>query len=241
MIILGLILIVVGLTGILAMNINKPSNIDNISYRLLSLEQEDSRDGEETFIINPPQNFELEIEKLVEETKYLEVGISYIHTQIDKKIEQPNIPTRILIPSINLEAPVISADFSQQQVGNDYFGLWEAPERYAAGWHPDSALLGEDGNTVINGHHNTNGMVFQDLVNIQVGDRIIVFAGDKKFTFTVNNSMILPELFVDVETRLNNARWLGKSDDERLTLVTCWPADSNTHRLIVVAVPLRED
>jgi sortase (surface protein transpeptidase) len=28
---------------------------------------------------------------------------------------------------------------------------------------------------------------------------------------------------------------MQSTDDERLTLVTCWPADSNTHRLIIVA------
>ena len=37
--------------------------------------------------------------------------------------------------------------------------------------------------------------------------------------------------------REENGRWIQPSDDERLTLVTCWPADSNTHRLILVAVP----
>ncbi len=50
--------------------------------------------------------------------------------------------------------------------------------------------------------------------------------------------MILQERFVDVATRLDNARWLNRTDDVRLTLVTCWPKISNTHRLILVARPL---
>lgn len=236
-----MILITVGIAGILAPNFKQLTNVDNISYRYLNLERHISRVGEETFIAEPPPVFESKTESQGEEIQYLNIGTSYIHAKVDKKMEHPSIPTRILIPSISLEAPVISAEYAQQKVGNDYFDLWEAPDHFAAGWHPDSALLGEKGNTVINGHHNTNGMVFQDLVKIQVGDRIIVFVGDTEFTFIVNNTMILPELYVDVETRLANARWLGKSDDERLTLVTCWPADSNTHRLIVVAVPLQVD
>jgi LPXTG-site transpeptidase (sortase) family protein len=27
------------------------------------------------------------------------------------------------------------------------------------------------------------------------------------------------------------------STDERLTLITCWPYETNTHRLIIVALP----
>jgi len=40
---------------------------------------------------------------------------------------------------------------------------------------------------------------------------------------------------------LQNARWIMASSDERLTLVTCWPAYSNTHRLILVAKPIQLD
>lgn len=50
--------------------------------------------------------------------------------------------------------------------------------------------------------------------------------------------MILPERDADLQTRLENARWIQPSQDERLTLVTCWPANSNTHRLIIVARPV---
>jgi sortase (surface protein transpeptidase) len=49
--------------------------------------------------------------------------------------------------------------------------------------------------------------------------------------------MILAEEGQEIGVRLENARWLQPSDDERLTLVTCWPQWSNTHRLIIVARP----
>ena len=39
------------------------------------------------------------------------------------------------------------------------------------------------------------------------------------------------------KVRLANARWIQPSEDERLTLITCWPYESNTHRLIIVALP----
>ena len=109
---------------------------------------------------------------------------------------------------------------------------------FAAGWHPDSALPGESGNTVINGHHNIDGEVFADLVNVVEGDTILIHSGERSFEYVVTNRMILPETFMDAATRLDNARWLGRSDDVRLTLVTCWPLESYTHRLILVAVPV---
>jgi sortase A len=41
-----------------------------------------------------------------------------------------------------------------------------------------------------------------------------------------------------VEARRQNARWMNPTEDERLTMITCWPYTSNTHRLIVVAKPV---
>ncbi len=61
------------------------------------------------------------------------------------------------------------------------------------------------------------------------------------FVYQVTERLILPERDQPVEVRLENARWIGPSEDERLTLITCWPEDSNTHRLIVVAEPLSVD
>ncbi len=51
--------------------------------------------------------------------------------------------------------------------------------------------------------------------------------------------MILPERDQPLSVRLANAQWIEPSTDERLTLITCWPKDNNTHRLIIVAVPIQ--
>lgn len=167
----------------------------------------------------------------------LDVNASFIRSN-DEKLNTPAVPDRIAIPAITLDAPVIAADHRYTEVEGATFGQWLAPSFFAAGWHPDSALLGEMGNTVINGHHNIDGEVFSDLVNVVEGDSILVFSGERSFEYVVTNRMILPETFMDAATRMDNARWLGRSDDERLTLVTCWPLDSYTHRLILVAVPV---
>lgn len=152
----------------------------------------------------------------------------------------PAIPDRIVIPAISLDAPVLFATSQRIRLGgNDYY-QWVAPDTFAAGWHTNSAYLGQPGNTVLSGHHNILGKVFERLVDLNQGDVIQVLSGERVFNYMVSNKMILPEKTVSVEQRLENARWISHSDDERLTLITCWPADNNTHRLIIVAAPVPE-
>lgn len=153
------------------------------------------------------------------------------------EVLEPAIPTRIIIPNIGLDAPVELAASQKVQIAGNVYYQWLSPDKFAAGWHTNSAYLGIKGNTVINGHHNIFGKVFENLVNLNIGEPIQVFGEDKVFQYIVVNKMILEERDVAVEQRLENARWLARSEDERLTLITCWPPDSNTHRLIIVAIP----
>lgn len=148
------------------------------------------------------------------------------------------VPDRIVIPAIDLDAPIVPAVKRAVSVEGVPYEEWVAPDAFAAGWHTTSAFLGEAGNTVLNGHHNVFGEVFRDLVNLEMGDRINVYAGTKKYQFEITNIMILPERWQSLEKRLENALWMERSDDERLTLITCWPYESNTHRLIIVAQPV---
>lgn len=168
---------------------------------------------------------------------YLDATASFIRS-MDEELNHPPVPDRIEIPSVALSAPIVVAEHTFTEVEGSTFGQWLAPGYFAAGWHPDSALPGDVGNTVINGHHNVDGEVFAELVDVQEGDTIIVYSGERAFEYVVTNRMILPETFMDAATRLDNARWLARSEDARLTLVTCWPKESYTHRLILVAVPV---
>ncbi len=150
----------------------------------------------------------------------------------------PEIPTRIMIASIGLDADVVPSESKKVTINGAQFEQWLAPDKRAAGWQTDSALLGQIGNTVLNGHHNINGLVFQYLVDVKEGDTIVVYGSTEEFRYVVTNKMILPEKYVSLDQRMENARWIMRSDDERLTLVTCWPFESNTHRLIIVAEPI---
>ena len=153
-------------------------------------------------------------------------------------ITKPQIPYRLIIDKIELNVPIIPVEYKEIEYLGDIYQQWIAPNRYAVGWHNLSAPLGESGNTVLNGHHNVYGEVFSRLTELENGDTIQVIAENTRFTYLVANKLILKERFQSVETRIDNARWIQASDDERLTLVTCWPYESNTHRVIVVAIPI---
>jgi LPXTG-site transpeptidase (sortase) family protein len=158
-------------------------------------------------------------------------------TDTDPKIT-PETPQRIVIKAIHLDAPIIPAAQRKVTVDGVAYDQWAAPDEFAIGWHTTSARLGETGNTVLNGHHNEYGEVFRYIVYLVPGDTIDIYGEKYVYRYVVVNKMVLPERGESAEIRMENARWIMPSEDERLTLITCWPYESNTHRLILVARPL---
>ncbi|RMG89025.1 MAG: sortase [Chloroflexi bacterium] len=148
-------------------------------------------------------------------------------------------PSRILIPAINLDAPVGAVGLQPFISDGVTYYQWQVPDEYKAGWHNTSARLGEPGNTVLNGHHNIYGEVFRDLIDLEPGDTIFLFdAQQKQFTYRVTEKQILEERGQPLSVRLENAKWIAPTEDERVTLVTCWPYTDNSHRLVIVAHPV---
>lgn len=149
------------------------------------------------------------------------------------------IPARLVIPSINVDAAVVEVGWETEEVNGQLVSSWIVPDAYAAGWHTTSARPGEPGNTVLNGHHNINGEIFRDLEDLQPGDEIIVYTGETPHYYAVTERHILKEKYEPVEVRRQNAQFILPTEDERLTMVTCWPYTNNTHRLIIVALPMQ--
>jgi LPXTG-site transpeptidase (sortase) family protein len=152
-------------------------------------------------------------------------------------VKEGFVPDRIVIPSIQLDAPIISSEVKSVELRDQWFDQWQVPDEFAAGWIDSSAPLGLPGNTVLSGHHNEYGKVFGHLVDLQVGDKITVYSGNRSFEYVITDRMILKEKDVSLAIRQENARWISPTPDERITLVTCWPKRNNTHRLIIVARP----
>jgi LPXTG-site transpeptidase (sortase) family protein len=153
--------------------------------------------------------------------------------------EQPGQPIRLQIASLNIDAPVYEVGLEQITEGNEIYYQWATPAAYAAGWHGDSALLGQPGNTVLNGHHNIYGQIFRNLVDVEIGTEMVLEALDGRYHYRIIEKQLLAEQGQPLSVRAANARWIEPTDDERITIVTCWPLTGNSHRLIVVAIPIQ--
>jgi LPXTG-site transpeptidase (sortase) family protein len=151
------------------------------------------------------------------------------------------IPMRLVIPAIGVNAPVVTASLGTTHFDGGMAYQWQAPDFYAAGWHYSSAPLGQSGNTVINGHHNAFGEVFRDLVNLEVGDELFVKSNSGDYRYVVDEIKIFRERYITPEEQRQNARWIDETTDERLTLVTCWPYESNSNRLLIIARPVQAE
>ena len=148
-------------------------------------------------------------------------------------------PDRIVIPAIGLDEEVRPVGWTRVFNGSAETNVWETAN-YAAGFHENSASPGLPGNTVISGHNNILGSVFRDLYKLTVGQKIHLVSGDRERTYVVAESFIVPETGVGEAERLENAKWIAPTEDERLTLVSCYPPWGNTHRSIVVARPVED-
>jgi sortase A len=153
------------------------------------------------------------------------------------RVPAQSAPERIVAPSIGLDAAVVLVGWSAQEQNGTWFSQWETASG-AAGFHEGSALPGHVGNTVVSGHHNIEGKVFARLVELAPGDSVTLYADGRQYRYQVIDKFVLREADAPVAQRRQNALWIAQTRDERLTLTTCWPPDSNTHRVIVIAKPI---
>jgi len=150
------------------------------------------------------------------------------------------------LPPVRLSIPALSLDTPVQRMGwKTVRGVsqWDVVDN-AAGHHFNSAYPGERGNVVISGHNNIAGAVFAGVCVIgQPGvawglkDAIILTdSAGRTFTYRINGWHRMKEKNASIATRQDNASYLRPTSDARLTLVTCWPPWSNTHRVVVTGV-----
>lgn len=145
---------------------------------------------------------------------------------------KPNLPNRI----VRISSPNIRLDTSVYEVYAPK-GAWEVAD-YAAGHHYNSKNPGEGGNIVMAGHNNWRGEVFRYLVDLKPGNLIKVWTQDgKERHYTVESVKKLLENGATKAQRLENAKVMDPTPTEQLTLITCWPYTTYTHRVIVVAKP----
>jgi sortase A len=146
-------------------------------------------------------------------------------------------PTRIVAESINLDAPVVETGWQDAIRDGVPTKVWVVAD-YAAGWHQNSMLPGQGGNIVLSGHHNIKGEVFRYIVDMEVNDTVSLYVGEQRYDYVVNDKFIVKDKGEPESVRRANAKWIGPFNEERLTLVTCWPYNNNTHRVVVIAKPM---
>jgi len=148
----------------------------------------------------------------------------------ERKPKLPNRIVRIASSNIKLDTSVYEV-YAPKSV-------WEVAD-YAGGHHYDSNNPGEGGNIVVSGHNNWRGEVFRYLELLKPGHIIDVWTLDgKKYTYEVAELKKLKEAGASMAQRLDNAKVMNPTPFEQLTLITCWPYKTFTHRIIVIAKPV---
>ena len=134
-------------------------------------------------------------------------------------------PNSILIPKIEIEAPLI---FSETP-SND---LIDELNRGVA-HYPESDLPGEQGETIFLGHSaplwwpkTRYGWIFTDLKNLESGDEIYIFFKNCEYIYIVSE-----KYFLDRGQELPDLT----NSKSVLVLISCWPPGKDTKRIAVRA------
>ncbi|MBN2100279.1 class D sortase [Candidatus Dojkabacteria bacterium] len=131
--------------------------------------------------------------------------------------------TRILIPEIGLNAPVVEGeDESVMDQG---------------AWHrPGTGNPIDGGNTVITGHRfrylPPNNLTFYHLDKVEKGDEVILFWDGVEFDYIVTETFVVDPDRTDIE---------GNTVEPKLTLYTCTPLWTAQKRLVVIAEPVNDE
>lgn len=125
---------------------------------------------------------------------------------------QPHAPTRIVIPKIDVNAPIVEGV------------SWEDLKK-GVGHLPGSANPGERGNLYLAAHNDIYGEIFRYLEKLNVGDEYYIYAGEQRFHYRVKEKRIIEPTQVEV---------MLPTTEPVATLQTCYPYLINTHRLVVI-------
>ena len=152
-----------------------------------------------------------------------------------------NTITRVVIPGIKLDKKVQQVGWHIEQQNGVQVAIWDVA-KYAVGHNQGTANPGDPGNIVLTGHSGGSEYPFNDLYWVPMGSKVILWAHDKPFSYTVTERLIVDELGPGVTDaqRRENARYIEETPNEQITMVTCWPLTGKlkfTQRVLVHAIP----
>jgi LPXTG-site transpeptidase (sortase) family protein len=135
-------------------------------------------------------------------------------------ITQQGVATRLVIPKLNLDAPVILSPIENQTWKVDHLG-----ESYV-GHLEGTAPPGSESNIVLAAHVTIAAGVygpFAGLSNLSAGDLIVVYYGDQAFEYMVDNYQKVDRTAVEVTY---------PSSTGQVTLITCTNWDRQAGRYV---------
>lgn len=125
----------------------------------------------------------------------------------------PEQATRIQIPAIGVDAPIVQGDG------------WEQLKK-GVGQHIGSANPGQADNVVLSAHNDVFGEIFRDLELLKEGDQIIIYTNQRSYTYIVAGTKIVEPTRVEI---------MAPTRDPIVTLISCYPYLVNTQRIVVQA------
>ncbi len=149
-------------------------------------------------------------------------------------VEAPRFiyPIQLAIPDININTRIVIVGVDEEQfvvTPPDRAGFWDA-----------STTLLSNGNSVIVGHNkSTPVVIFRDLGNVRAGMSVEVTAQTgEEYRYAVSDIEIVPVEGAEPEETQRVGDLMKLEDgQERLTLVSCYPAESCAQRIVVSARP----
>ncbi len=158
--------------------------------------------------------------------------------QLAAQLFGARVISQISIPALNIESEVIPVGWRvhyEDAFQSDAFE-WDSPGA-KVGWVITSALPDDSaGNVVLYGHNNTYQKVFLNLFELSEGKKIYLQTGERRWEYKVRYNLLLPILGASAEQIQSYQQYLEPKTDARVTLISCWPPFSNTHRVVVIAM-----
>ncbi len=124
----------------------------------------------------------------------------------------PEQATRIQIPAIGVDAPVVQGDG------------WEQLKK-GVGQHIGSADPGDKGNVVLSAHNDIFGEIFRDLDRLQPGDEITIYTNQRSYSYVVSDTLVVEPTQVDI---------MDSTSQPTLTLISCYPYLVDNQRIAVI-------
>jgi sortase A len=124
----------------------------------------------------------------------------------------PEQATRIQIPAIGIDAPVVQGDG------------WEQLKK-GVGQYVGSVNPGDDGNIILSAHNDIFGEIFRELDQLKPGDQITLFTNQRAYNYVIIDNKVVEPTAVEV---------MDQTEQPTVTLISCYPYLVDDQRIVVI-------